>query len=531
MLVAVLHDVLGQGVADARHIAEQAVGGRVEVHPHAVHAGFHHIVQALLEGRLVHIVLVLAHADALGLHFHQLGQGILEAAGDADGAAHRQILVGELLPGHIGRAVHRGAGFAHGNADHLRAARILEPLAQEGFGFAATGAVAHGDGFDGIAGGQLLQERTAAFQIPLGLQRVDGGGLHELAQAVDDRQLAAGADARVHPQGAALPRRRRQQQVLQVHLEHLDGLGVGLLLGLHAHIGLQRGRQEAVEGVLAHGVQMDPVAAGRVHGNLGDEHRHQLLPLHQQLHGEDVLLLAPAHGQHPMGRHLPQGLLEVPIGLEAQGGLIPLLLLPQGGLQDAVLQECLAHPRAVVGVLRQALRQDVPGPLHALGGRLQAFLVLLHEGCGQHQGIRAGSIGQQGLQQRLQAPLPGLRGLGALLGLVGEVEILQLRLGPGALDAGLELLGELALLLDGLEHRLPALQQFLEVGHPVLDGPDRDLVQGARGLLPVPGDEGHRVPFLQQGHHRGHPRPREAQFQANAINHLLHGSFLSPDAG
>ena len=105
MLEAVGHDVLGQPLADTRHIGQQLVGGAVEVHAHAVHAALHHIIQALLEGGLVHVVLVLPHADALGIHLHQFRQGILEAPGDAHGAPHGDVVLGELLPGDVAGGV------------------------------------------------------------------------------------------------------------------------------------------------------------------------------------------------------------------------------------------------------------------------------------------------------------------------------------------------------------------------------------------------------------------------------------------
>jgi hypothetical protein len=44
-------------------------------------------------------VLVLADADALGVDLDQLGQRVLQAAGDAGGAAQAHVDVGQLLAG------------------------------------------------------------------------------------------------------------------------------------------------------------------------------------------------------------------------------------------------------------------------------------------------------------------------------------------------------------------------------------------------------------------------------------------------
>ena len=59
--------------------------------------------------------------------------------------------------------------------------------------------------------------------------RIDGGGVEQLAGAVDDRDLDAGADARIEAHRHALAGRRGEQQVVQVAAEHADRFGFGLL--------------------------------------------------------------------------------------------------------------------------------------------------------------------------------------------------------------------------------------------------------------------------------------------------------------
>ena len=48
----------------------------------------------------------------------------------------------------------------------------------------------------------------------------------------------------------SMPGRRREQQVLQVLAEDLDGLFVGAVLQLQTHFGLNRGVEQAVVGIL-----------------------------------------------------------------------------------------------------------------------------------------------------------------------------------------------------------------------------------------------------------------------------------------
>src|SRR5690606_35235297 len=77
-----------------------------------------------------------------------------------------------------------------------------------------------------------------------------------------------------------------------------------------------------------------------------------------------------------------------------------------------------------------------------------------------------------------------------------------------------ELRGEGALLVDEPQDlRLP-LGQVPEVAEPVLEGPQGLLVQPARLLLPVAGEEGDGVPLIEKGDHPLHVTRGEVQLLA-----------------
>jgi hypothetical protein len=57
----------------------------------------------------IHIVLVLTHADRFGVNLYQLGQRVLQPAGNRDGATHGQIKIGKLLSGDVRGRVDTGA--------------------------------------------------------------------------------------------------------------------------------------------------------------------------------------------------------------------------------------------------------------------------------------------------------------------------------------------------------------------------------------------------------------------------------------
>ena len=118
--LAPTHHGLGGGGAQARHAGEQRHTGGVQVHAHSVDAVFHHGFEAAGEFALVHIVLVLADADGFGVNLHQLGQGVLQAAGNAGCAAQAHVHIGHFVAGVFTGAVHRGACFAdHHFVDEL----------------------------------------------------------------------------------------------------------------------------------------------------------------------------------------------------------------------------------------------------------------------------------------------------------------------------------------------------------------------------------------------------------------------------
>ena len=79
---------------------------------------------------LAHVVLVLTYADGFGVDFDQLGQRVLQAAGDTGRAAQTHVYVGHLGTGVFAGAVdgcacfaddHFGDGFVSGLGEPLRA--------------------------------------------------------------------------------------------------------------------------------------------------------------------------------------------------------------------------------------------------------------------------------------------------------------------------------------------------------------------------------------------------------------------------
>ena len=159
------HHRLGHRLAQARHTGQQRHAGGVEVHAHAVDAILDHGVQAARQLALVHVVLVLAHADGLGVDLHQLGQRVLQAPRNAGRATQADVHVGHFLGSKFTGRIHRGTRLADhhlvnrpGGAGRFRVlGDEFDQVGGQLVRLAAGGAVANGDQIDAMLFTELGQ--------------------------------------------------------------------------------------------------------------------------------------------------------------------------------------------------------------------------------------------------------------------------------------------------------------------------------------------------------------------------------------
>ena len=249
VLLPIGHQVLGGGVGQAGHPHQQRGGCGVGIHPHGVDAVLHHPVQGLTQPCLGHVVLILAHADGLGVDLHQLGQGVLKPPGDGHGGAQIHVELGELLRRQGGGGVHRGPRLTD---DHIGqvAPHPADQLHRHLLGLPAGGAVADGDAGDTVATNEGGELGDALLFLPLAVGGIDHRGIQDLARGVHHRHLAAHAIARVQAHGHLALHRGLHEQGLQIQGEHVDGPLVGLLGEGVSDLPLQRGLDEPVIGVV-----------------------------------------------------------------------------------------------------------------------------------------------------------------------------------------------------------------------------------------------------------------------------------------
>ena len=444
----------------------------------------------------MHVVLVLADADGLGVHLDQLRQRVLEAAGNRDGAAHGEVEVGELLAGDIACRVHGCAGLAdHDDEGLLDLAEVGQDVAAEIGGLAAVRSVADGDGGRRVLGDELLERLLRVRERALALHEVHERVGDELAGVVHDDALAAGALARVDAEDHLAAERRHQEELLHVLGEHAHGVLVGGELQLDAQIALECGAQEPRERLVDRALEGLCERGRFLHLREARELGGGALAIDVDARAQHTLGLAAADGQEAVGRERRRLLLEVVVHLEF-GGLLRLRRVRRDA-HEAVLRELLADERADLGALGEDLGHDVTCAGERRLG-VGDLLRRVHELACLCRDVTVRRLGEDAQRQGLEPALPRDHGARAALRLEGGVEILEGGLHPSALDLGAQLGGELPLALDLGQDRRLAIEELAVVGALLLDVADLHLVEAARLLLPVAGDERDAGAFREQ---------------------------------
>ena len=95
----VFHNILCESRTESADVGEEMLTGGVEIYTYRVDATLHCEVERLLQLRLVNIVLVLSHSDALRVNLHEFGKRIHQSPAYAHSSSHSNILVGKFLAG------------------------------------------------------------------------------------------------------------------------------------------------------------------------------------------------------------------------------------------------------------------------------------------------------------------------------------------------------------------------------------------------------------------------------------------------
>ena len=138
--------------------------------------------------------------------------------------------------------------------------------------------------------------------------------------------------------------------------------------------------------------------------------------------------------------------------------------------------------------------------------------------------VHSGAEGEGQRGQGLQPLFPGDGGPGAPLLLVGAVQVLHFGQSGGGADGGGQLLGKLALVLDGGLHLSLSGVQIAQVLQTVGQLAEHLVVHRAVELLAVAGDKGDGGPLVNEGDHVLHVLLSAAQLLGQGLNDRVHSA-------
>ena len=167
---------------------------------------------------------------------------------------------------------------------------------------------------------------------------------------------------------------------------------------------------------------------------------------------EHVLLLAAADGEHPVRRDLGGRLAVVGVHLELAFGV-------RSPSMARLVTTALGHHHgakllAEVGVLVDHFGDDVARALQGIFTLATPFSESTKEAANSRRGVSDDAWSQRYSASGSSPFSRAIDGLGAALGLVGQVEVFEVAFVERRFDARLQLVGELALFLDGIQDRL-----------------------------------------------------------------------------
>ena len=168
VLVAVGDDVLGQGLGEAGNPVEQGDRGGIHIHPTAFTQSSTTASRRRASWLWPTSCWYWPTPHALGVDLDQLGQGILQPAGDGDGAANGDVEIREFLGGELGGGVDRCPRFTDHDFLCLGGRVALEQIAHQAVGFPGCGAVADADELDLVLLAQLAQGLETLVNLALG---------------------------------------------------------------------------------------------------------------------------------------------------------------------------------------------------------------------------------------------------------------------------------------------------------------------------------------------------------------------------
>ena len=306
---AIFHDFFGQRRAESTHIGEQVGRSGVEIHAHGIHTTLDSLIQRAFECTGIDVVLILSHADGLGIDFHQFGQGVGESATDGNGSANGDIVVGKFLTRRGRCRIDRGPVLAHEEDFHA----LDVQGAHQFFGFASRGAVADGHGLDGVVFEQAAQSLFGAHGFVFRRVGINGFVVEQGALRIKTHHFAPCAETGVDAHDATLPEGRCEEQLLEIGGENANGLFVGLLLARGRELGFDARAEQSL--VSVGGCQFDLFGGPRSGLHIAARHLlgGAIIVGRGDGDAQHALAFASAHGQQAVGSAALEGFAPIEV--------------------------------------------------------------------------------------------------------------------------------------------------------------------------------------------------------------------------
>ena len=374
-------------------------------------------------------MLILPDANGLGVDLYQLGQRILQAAGNGYSGTQIDIKFGKFFGGQLAGGVDRCAGFV----DHHIADSAAHPADQFNchlFRLPAGSAVADGQMLHAVLVHQSGEFGNTLLFLACAVGGVDHGGIQYLAGAVHHSHFAAHAVTGVQSHSDLALDGGLHQQRLEIEGEVMDGTLVCGFGKMIADLALQRGLDQAVVCVVGGSPDKGYSGAagngGAAHGDMGGF----AVQFHADL--QNAFPLTAVDGQDLVSLRAANGGLEVVV--QAIDGVLRFFL-GSFGYQHTPAQKQITQLFAYIGIVGDHLCDDVVGPLQSSIHAVHTLFGINIVFSGNF-GVYSGAGGEQQLGQRLQSLFLCDGSSGAALLFIGAVQILYLGQGDGSVDGG-----------------------------------------------------------------------------------------------